>query len=753
MRIYLRWRRPGRSVRVMRWFFLLIVSASAVWAQPLVNIDTVLVRDTNNTLHSSGSGAVAYPYRMGKYEVTIGQYTAFLNSVAATDTYGLYDLGMQTDLNVAGIARSGVAGAYSYSATGPNRNIPHNASSPGNRPIAYVSWFDAARFCNWLHNGATNGANTEDGAYTLNGAISGAIARNPSAKWWIPTADEWVKAGYYKGGGTDAGYWLYPTQSDVAPSNMGYSDSVNSANYLTRNVWSGLQPAYAVTWSSTYYADQNYLTDVGGMNSPSAYGTFDQAGNVWEWTDSPSSYDATKLQLRGGSWINPASNLQIQDYNHGDQTTQFSTLGFRVASALPATPTLSIEQPLGLVLSNNAGSTSFGGALINTTATPLSYTLRNTGAALLSDLSVTVLGPDASSFVLTPPAAQRLDPDGSITFTVSFSPQAAGTNGAHLFIESNDTNNSPFVINLSGFGLAEDLDTDGDGLNDAAEFTMSDLGFDWQSSQPTLVTALYSNANRANLFTQSQYDDNRTNGQTDVMNNPAAFNLFDSTQYEAHRISGVAQGKAEVTSNPTAYSLFTESSIMDMNLGGLMLKKGTDANKLDLELTIETNDNLATDGWRVAERITLPVSMEGGIQDHGDVTRPPPRQKQFLRVRAGAPIVAPNVKMLAHPTLGNILTDGAGRVLYFFTSDTPGGNPMFSGSSWPYVSVPAAPKADASVTATIASSSFGRSNGPFLTINTRPAYTYAGDTTAGQATGHGAGWVWYTIKADGTINQ
>jgi predicted lipoprotein with Yx(FWY)xxD motif len=229
-------------------------------------------------------------------------------------------------------------------------------------------------------------------------------------------------------------------------------------------------------------------------------------------------------------------------------------------------------------------------------------------------------------------------------------------------------------------------------------------------------------------------------GIASVTSDPASFGLFDSTQYEANRITGVAEGKAAVTSNPTAYSLFTESSIMDMNLGSLMLKKGANNNALDLELTIETKDNLATNGWQVAERISRSVSMAGV-------------QRQFLRVRADAPYVAPNVKVLAHQTLGNILTDGAGRVLYFFAADSSGGNPVFSGPSWPYVSVPAAPKADAGVTATLGSSSFGRTNGPFLTVNTRPAYTYAGDTTAGQANGHGSGWVWYTIKADGTINQ
>ena len=47
---------------------------------------------------------------IGKYDVTVGQYTAFLNAVAATDTYGLYNPSMATDLNIAGIARVASSG-------------------------------------------------------------------------------------------------------------------------------------------------------------------------------------------------------------------------------------------------------------------------------------------------------------------------------------------------------------------------------------------------------------------------------------------------------------------------------------------------------------------------------------------------------------------------------------------------------------------------------------------------------------------
>jgi predicted lipoprotein with Yx(FWY)xxD motif len=287
------------------------------------------------------------------------------------------------------------------------------------------------------------------------------------------------------------------------------------------------------------------------------------------------------------------------------------------------------------------------------------------------------------------------------------------------------------------------------GLSVSDDESFSDLvGFPLDKLAQLVAEKILSHANNYGLATKPDLlsaveqaaAQGETRGVASVQAAPNDYDLFSSTQYEANRIIGVAEGKAEVTSNPTAYSLFTESSIMDMNMGSLMLKKRADANALDLELTIEAKDNLTTDGWQVAERITRLVSMEGV-------------QRQFLRVRADAPYVAPNVKILAHPTLGNILTDGAGRVLYYFAADTPGGNPLFSGSSWPYVTVPAAPKADAGVSAMLASSTFGKPGGPYLTINGRPAYYYVGDSEAGQANGQGAGWVWWTIRADGVINQ
>ena len=52
----------------------------------LATLQTEPVGDANNSAYSSAGseriGSVAYTYEIGKYEVTLSQYAAFLNAVA-----------------------------------------------------------------------------------------------------------------------------------------------------------------------------------------------------------------------------------------------------------------------------------------------------------------------------------------------------------------------------------------------------------------------------------------------------------------------------------------------------------------------------------------------------------------------------------------------------------------------------------------------------------------------------------------------
>jgi formylglycine-generating enzyme required for sulfatase activity len=97
-------------------------------------------------------------------------------------------------------------------------NPPPLGQSVRDKPVNFVSWFDAARFANWMQNGQGSG-DTETGAYTLvEGQTTGAApARNAGAEYYVPTENQWYKAAFYKGGGTNAGYWNFATGRDSAP--------------------------------------------------------------------------------------------------------------------------------------------------------------------------------------------------------------------------------------------------------------------------------------------------------------------------------------------------------------------------------------------------------------------------------------------------------------------------------------------------------------------------------------------------------
>ena len=290
-------------------------------------IDTVQVGNPNNAAdtryESPGYGSVGYNYNIGKYEVTAGQYTAFLNAVAATDTYGLYNTTMSRTDYGSGITRSGVSPSYTYSV----------ATDFINRPVNYVSYWDSLRFANWLGNGQGNGS-TEIGAYTLNGYNGNdgsTIQRNAGVGWFLTSEDEWYKAAYYKGGSTSAGYWDYPTSSNTAPGQDMADASGNNANYYTA--------PYA------YPIDSGKYTTVAGefQNSDSPYGTFDQGGNVWEWNEAIVYQDANYASrgLRGGSFgIYDFGYYSLQasdrtDYGLYTPPYEDGYLGFRVSEVVP----------------------------------------------------------------------------------------------------------------------------------------------------------------------------------------------------------------------------------------------------------------------------------------------------------------------------------------------------------------------------------------------------------------------------------
>ncbi len=298
----------------------------------LVSYPVVSVDDPGNSSDTNQFGAVPYKFSMGKFNVTIAQYAAFLNAVAKTDAYDLYHPNMGTDMNSAGIERSGNPGNYRYT-------VLNNGGDSANRPIAYVTWFNAARFANWMANnqpeGVQDARTTEEGAYPLKGAVSGnSVSKNlcnpntgQTITFWIPTENEWYKAAYYSRhyeSTSQPGYYLYATQSNASPGNV-VGGSPNQMNVIV-----GVN--FSVTQNATLYATQNYLTDVGAYTgSASYYGTFDQNGGLYQWNDldgKPFPYRG----VRGSFWFAGAQAAQSINFAAVTPEHAGNDIGFRLSS-------------------------------------------------------------------------------------------------------------------------------------------------------------------------------------------------------------------------------------------------------------------------------------------------------------------------------------------------------------------------------------------------------------------------------------
>ncbi len=285
-----------------------VTGLAASIASANITIPTVPIGNPGNAADPATSnlfGSVAYTYNIGTTEVTNAQYTAFLNAKAATDPFNLYNTNMAESFG--GITRSVSAGSYTYA----------TVSGRENHPVNWVSFWDATRFANWLHNGQGSG-DTETGAYTLGGVtnpVLASVTRNAGWQWAVTSENEWYKAAYHQpaGAGGDADdYWLYPTSSNSVPTTA-------QANY------------------------NNVIGNTAAVGSYAAnyYGTFDMGGNVSEWTERIISLSFSGI--RGGSFMFARGDSLLRATNPDGSLSanEFSNVGFRVV-AIPGPGTVAL---------------------------------------------------------------------------------------------------------------------------------------------------------------------------------------------------------------------------------------------------------------------------------------------------------------------------------------------------------------------------------------------------------------------------
>ncbi len=223
--------------------------------------------DTANSVNGNNPGSVSYSYSIGKYEVTAAQWSTVLSA---------------------------------------DSNIGNAGTGSGSQPTSSTSWYEAAKFANWLTSGdALTGAYSFSDASTMTGIDRSTALNIYGTIYVIPTEDEWYKAAYLKSDGS--GYTLYATGESIPTAGI-------DSNYASANV----QP-----WNI-------------GTGTIENNGTYDMGGNVWEWAEG--AYDGTLDSLsenrvkRGGARNSNVNGIKSSGRNSLSPNTTDVTNGFRLVS-------------------------------------------------------------------------------------------------------------------------------------------------------------------------------------------------------------------------------------------------------------------------------------------------------------------------------------------------------------------------------------------------------------------------------------
>ena len=338
-------------------------------------------------------GGVDYPYGVGRLEVTVEQWVAFLNTV---DPRGRNRHRLYTPSEASSRwPRFGQINRSSDAPDGKHYSVAHPEWT--DKPYAFATFVRAARFVNSLDNGRVLSTKvrdeagvevtrhrvrlateTERGMYDLRGNSKAGATRSSDSGFVVPSQDEWIKAAYYDpaGGGT-LSYWKYPTNPGSfgdgdGPSSTSQADAPNQTTLdpTTGDVTNAsTQPLAtfhdsgeaAPSWcpaaesaddcssvnpfgfDSTLYGElyQGSVGTVGQAATLSPWGTLDQGGNVVEWTDTITASPAGNTKgrvwrrLHGGIANAPAYQLWLSAVGLQPQSNPFYEhvypwLGFRI---------------------------------------------------------------------------------------------------------------------------------------------------------------------------------------------------------------------------------------------------------------------------------------------------------------------------------------------------------------------------------------------------------------------------------------
>lgn len=197
---------------------------------------------------------------------------------------------------------------------------------------------------------------------------------------------------------------------------------------------------WSLSWGGSAYTGSNAGSTINDAN-----GDFGPAFA----TALPGKSQARALHFTGAAFAPSTTNAANYAVSTSPATvTNNSGNSFLIS----ASPEIEVQQSTGASLIDGRAQKNFGTVTLGMTRSK-TFTIKNVGTATLTGLAITKDGANPGNFIVSPLPTSALAVGGTATFKVTFKPTAAGGRGAFMHIRSNDANENPFDIRLTGMAI------------------------------------------------------------------------------------------------------------------------------------------------------------------------------------------------------------------------------------------------------------------------------------------------------------